>query len=343
MRRSTLLALGTLLSVSMAACGSSGGTGVGPSTSPVASQATSSSLTAPRTAGAPSGAPVTTVAGRPMEAALTADWATAGPGSAQACTYSPAIDAMGRIWVAACWESAFWIFDSTGHFVEAWGDHGSNPGQFDFAYPASHDSIGGIAFAKDGTFYTFDAGNLRVQHFDAHQKLLGAWGSFGRGNGQFAKPSSIAVAPDGSVLVGDGARNDVQVFSATGDFVRTIATGTAGGDGGFVYLAVDSQGNAYVNGAGSLTKYGADGVAKVTFDVSAVAPTVNGIAIAPNGDILVLSRDDTPNATLLLGADGTLRHLWPGTGESAAFGPDGAAYVADVASDRLTRYTLPTK
>src|SRR5205823_11703886 len=68
-----------------------------------------------------------------VEPALKVAWERGGPAPSKPCSYSPSMDAKGRIWVAVCWDSKFWIFSPDGKFLEAWGSHGSEAGQFDFA------------------------------------------------------------------------------------------------------------------------------------------------------------------------------------------------------------------
>jgi 6-bladed beta-propeller protein len=50
-------------------------------------------------------------------------------------------------------------FDKDGHFIKSWGQRGSEPGQFN--------SLRGIAIDAQGNVYVADAGNKRIQVFDA--------------------------------------------------------------------------------------------------------------------------------------------------------------------------------
>jgi hypothetical protein len=293
----------------------------------------------------PSAAAISTVVipSTSPEPALTQAWAGHGSTLSQPCTYSPTVDGQGRIWVAICWESKFWIFQPDGTFVEAWGDQGSQPGQFDFTYPASHDSIGGIAFAPDGSFYTFDAGNLRVQHFDAKRHLLLSWGAFGSGPGQFTKPTSIAVDGAGLVYVGDGARADIQVFDADGTLVRTIGQG-AGQPGSFVYIGATSSGEVLANQGSTIVKYGPDGTPTQAYDLGAITQDPSCVAATSTGGLVVAGRGENgPEPVVALGATGAIEHVWPGVGECIALSPDGKAiYATDVESPSLTSYELPS-
>jgi DNA-binding beta-propeller fold protein YncE len=77
-----------------------------------------------------------------------------------------------------------------------------------------------VGVAPNGDLYVSDGyGNARVHHFDAQGKLLGSWGEPGAGPGQFHLPHSVAVAPDGHVLVADRENGRVQIFTPAGEFV----------------------------------------------------------------------------------------------------------------------------
>jgi hypothetical protein len=334
-----------LLAVSVGACSP----GAQATPAPLASGAASSTAAsvAPNASASPrvspsSEVPTVVEPSTGPESALKVTWEQGGPTPSKPCVYSPSVDSKGRIWVAVCWDSQFWIFSPGGKFLETWGVRGTEPGQFDFAFPASHDSIGGIAFASDGTFYTFDAGNLRIQRFGADRKLINSWGSFGTGDGQFAKPTSIAVDGRGHVFVADGSRVDVQEFESDGTFVKAIGA-NAIDSGGFVYIAVDQGGDVFANQGANVVKLGPDGPPIAIYDISAIGDTVSGMAVASSGSLFVQSRpDNAPQATIELGRDGRVVHVWPATGEVIALDPSGeAAYVTDVEWPFLRKYDLP--
>lgn len=320
--------------VAVAGCGGGG--------SPAVSQATSvSTPAAPSTAVAtsPSAAqpPVTTIIAPgitdiPVEAALEQVWqATGHPAAPTDCTESPAVDPTGQVWVAPCWGNGFWVFEGDGTFIEPWGTKGSGPGQFDFALPSGDDAVGGLAFAPDGTFYTFDVGNLRIQHFDAKRKLIGSWGSFGSEDGQFAKPTDIAVGSKGDLYVADGARGDVQVFGPDGTFIRSIGEGIGQPDH-FAWFGVDAQGDVYgAQQNHSIVKYAADGQPQLLIDCTAIDGDTTDTAIDPDGNIFVsFTSDDEPFARALVEFDATgkLQHRWPGIGDYIAIVDEGAAILA---------------
>ncbi|MGQ9681044.1 MAG: LamG-like jellyroll fold domain-containing protein [Anaerolineae bacterium] len=61
-----------------------------------------------------------------------------------------------------------------------------------------------------------DAGNHRLQAWDAWGDPVGAFGSLGSGPGQFIWPQGLAVSPSGDVVVADLGNNRLQVLSFDG-------------------------------------------------------------------------------------------------------------------------------
>jgi len=87
-----------------------------------------------------------------------------------------------------------------------------------------------------------------VQHFTSAGALVGQWGSYGTGNGQFNGLHGIAVDPvTGNVYVWDTGNSRVEVFDGTGVYLRQFGQqGTGPGDfsgvsspGGLAFDAVN--------------------------------------------------------------------------------------------------------
>jgi DNA-binding beta-propeller fold protein YncE len=77
----------------------------------------------------------------------------------------------------------------------------------------------GLAVGKDDVLYVADSGNHRVQRLAMNGKVLGSFGSYGRGPSEFAFPTAVAAAPDGEVFVADAAGR-LQAFAADGRFLK---------------------------------------------------------------------------------------------------------------------------
>jgi DNA-binding beta-propeller fold protein YncE len=77
-----------------------------------------------------------------------------------------------------------------------------------------------LAFGVDGSIYVSDGyGNSRVVRFDPDGGFMGAWGRRGSAPGEFDTPHSVAVAPDGRVLVSDRHNHRIQVFDPDGRYL----------------------------------------------------------------------------------------------------------------------------
>ncbi len=217
------------------------------------------------------------------------------------------VDPEGRIWVADGSTNSFVIYAPDGSYLETWGADGSGPGQFAFK---DHFDLGDVAFAPDGRFYVADPGNRRVQVFDADRQPLFQFGDAGDGSGegQFLLPTSVAIATDGTILVSDVDRNDVQRFAADGTYLGRFQT--------------PSDPANQFNEAG-------------------------GITIAPDGTVWVLGNVDAQihrfdaDGTFLntigaaWGEPGELFYAW-----EVAFDADGNAHVANNSLHRITVFAL---
>ena len=64
--------------------------------------------------------------------------------------------------------------------------------------------------------------NSRVAMFDKDGNITGSFGEPGTGQGQFNTPHTIAADKDGNVYVGDRGNGRIQVFDASGKFLRMI-------------------------------------------------------------------------------------------------------------------------
>ena len=108
-----------------------------------------------------------------------------------------------------------------------------------------------FALAGD-TMYVLSRGaeelGQRVSLVTLDHQFLGQFGSFGRGDGQFVWPRSIALDDDGNVYASDDFLNRVSVFDSEGAFLS--CWGEAGDDKGRLNgpcgMAFDGEGNILV-------------------------------------------------------------------------------------------------
>lgn len=117
------------------------------------------------------------------------------------------------------------VFSPDGRFAREIGIAGSNPGELNH--------VGAVAVAPDNTLIVADGSN-RIDRFDPSGRLIGSFGSEGRGIGQFrfgAGSGNTAgagggLAVDGNTLfVSDSANNRVQRFNLDGSDGKEIAPG----------------------------------------------------------------------------------------------------------------------
>jgi len=77
-----------------------------------------------------------------------------------------------------------------------------------------------IAWLPDGTFFVSDGYvNTRVVKFDKNGKYLMAWGTKGKGPGQFDLPHSIDIDAQRRVYVADRSNSRIQIFDENGKYL----------------------------------------------------------------------------------------------------------------------------
>lgn len=204
-----------------------------------------------------------------------------------------AIAPSGDVYVADTWNHRVQRFDKDGVFKAKWGSQqlvgavAQGPGAF----------FGprGIAIDQAGSVLVTDAGNHRVQRFDADGKFQAAYGGRGAGDGLFAEPVGIAVDRSGNIYVADTWNKRVQKLDANGRFMAQFPV--AGWESESVVnkpsVAVDGEGAMYVTDPEMhrAVKISAAGQVlavwgKLGRDAGSLSlPT--GIAVAPSGDVWI--------------------------------------------------------
>jgi outer membrane protein assembly factor BamB len=263
----------------------------------------------------------------------------------------------GRIWAPEAESDKIAIFDATGKLLEEWGASGEGPGQFDFTRQ-NGDGYGTLAFARDGSFFVLDVGNRRVQHFDAQRRLVGQWGGFGDGPGQYNDPVGIAVAADGTVWILDDRRSVVEHDDATGKILGSFDpfASLASSDGANS-LAIDGKGHLYVStvAPSEVLVFDSKGTLLRTVGEGQFSEQAGNMSIDADGRLFVAQGAERRSApgVLVFGADGTVLGGFAPIGEAEgqvsfpggiALDGKGGIYVEDSLpeSNRLIRFELPT-
>src|SRR3954462_12380042 len=74
----------------------------------------------------------------------------------------------------------------------------------------------------NGDIYVTDGyRNARVHRFTRDGRLLASWGMPGKAEGEFHRPHSLAIDPEGKLYVADRANKRIQMFSPEGGFLGT--------------------------------------------------------------------------------------------------------------------------
>ncbi len=160
-----------------------------------------------------------------------------------------------------------------------------------------------VAVSPDGSFYVSDGyRNTRVMKFAADGSFLFQWGTKGTGPGQFDLPHGVTLDAAGRVYVADRSNQRVQVFDASGHFLREWK----GGEIGRPYaVAIDRSGTAFVADGGERPH----------------GPT-------DRSALIVLRSDGTPIARF---GHFKLAH-------SVAIDSDGSVYVGDITGARVQKF-----
>ncbi|MEO5884907.1 MAG: sigma-70 family RNA polymerase sigma factor [Candidatus Limnocylindrales bacterium] len=220
------------------------------------------------------------------------------------------IDPDGRIWVVDTGRDAIAIFAPTGSFLEHWGRPGSQLGRFSFRRALG--PVGDLRFARDGSFFVVDNGNYRVQRFDRERQFIGSFGVFGSGDGQFLDPWSVRIDGADRLYVSDAIREDIQVFTFEGTYLRTIGRGGDGpGQLRFQGDAVPVGDEIYVadHWNARISVFGTDGTFRRIHDHPLLAGP-DGIDVDATGNLV--AADSTGRRFVVISPIGEVIHAWKG-------------------------------
>jgi tripartite motif-containing protein 71 len=149
-----------------------------------------------------------------------------------------AVDGDGNLYAVDLQNAQIVKYDRDGQRLAAWGERGSEAGQFEFLPPPDGPPIDGgfVTVDADGNVYVSDSFNNRVQKFDSAGKHLSMWSNLGAEDAVLNVPGPISIDALGRLYVADFS--GVQQYDLDGAFVASHA---AAGE-----AAVDSQGNLFM-------------------------------------------------------------------------------------------------
>lgn len=181
----------------------------------------------------------------------------------------------------------------------------------------------GLAFDRSGNLYVVDRGNNRVQVLDRQGHAIRAFGSLGRGPGEFNFPMYVALDAQDNVYVTDTDNKRVQKFSPDGAFLAEFP-GLPGASG----IAIGSDGSIYVGMNGQVVKLSADGASRQIVSVSRGGRKTMKLRQEGGKDVLYVLMQNASGygAVHKYDSAGGLLATWGGT-PSNGFDPQGDVEV----------------
>jgi sugar lactone lactonase YvrE len=177
--------------------------------------------------------------------------------------------------------------------------------------------IAGLAFDAEGRLFAADVRNDRVVRVDPAGAVVAEVGA-----GRFARPTGVAIAPGGDVLVADD--HGVTRLAPDGSLV---AAWDADGPTG---IAAGADGTLYVSEQHAIARFAGDGAPLARW--GADAP--RGIAVAADGTVWAAVADGLAH----FAAEGAPLGTTPADhAEGVAVAPDGTVLVAERTLDRVAR------
>ena len=191
----------------------------------------------------------------------------------------------GRIYVASYASDLVILFDAQGKKLQ---EIRGGPKQ-------TFEGPEGVTLDVDGNLYVveFEAG--RIQKFDPRGQFLKGWGKDGAKPGEFHYPVDASFGPDGLIYVADTHNRRVQKLTSQGDFL--LAWGQPGTSPEMmddVFGIAVTEKHVFLADGGNrrLQVWTLEGKHVLTYDLkdrlSGEVETPTDVAIAPNGELLVL-------------------------------------------------------
>lgn len=215
----------------------------------------------------------------------------------------------------------------------------------------------GMAIDEDGQIFVVDVANDNVRVFDADGNPLATWGEAGDGPGKFlfsfAGWGDLAIAPDGTIVVLDPVKNEIQEFTPGGSWLRTWG-GLGSEPGQFLDptgIAIDHEGRIYVTDYTNHRVQIFDESRKFLAEWGGIkgggTPLAGPSDVAIGADGIVWVTDDILHHVFGFRPDGSVAVSFGGIGDDAGelHGPSGIAvdsggnlFVAEHGSARIQAF-----
>ncbi len=291
------------------------------------------------------------------------NWPRCPPGVPPAAVAGIAIDKYDNVWIYTRTNPVVQVYAPDGHYLFGWRN--DNPATIPHF----------IRIDREGAVWMADVGLHVVTKRSPEDKLLlklGTEGEPGEDASHFNKPTDVAIAPNGDILVADGyGNNRIVRFDKRGRFIKAWGKlGTAPGQFSIPHsIACDSKGRIYVADRNNVRVQVFDQAGKL-LDVWQNVLVPWGIWISPKDEIWICGSSPMPwitdpkYPTAPLGcppkdqlfakfnASGRVRELWtlpkgeddheqPGELNwlhAIAFDSKGNVYLGDIIGKRLQKF-----
>lgn len=142
------------------------------------------------------------------------------------------------------------------------------------------------------THWLFSDSDIATYNFSFFYEFDFSFGTEGDSEGEFRNPTGVAIDSEGKIYVLDYIRQNIQKFSANGDYIRTIGS-SGDGDGQFLAprgIFIDSENNIYVadSSRSDVQKFDSNG--DFVFEFGSYG-TENGQFLEPRGIVVSSSGD----------------------------------------------------
>jgi hypothetical protein len=192
------------------------------------------------------------------------------------------VDAGGAIYVVDPQMGNIIVFFPDGTFFQAW----HIAPQHHFSGPV------GVGIDEEGTLYSPDLANSRIQKFNNHGRLVKSWPVPPKPVSPEERPSWVAAEPDNAVFVAYFNTGRVEKFSPEGTSIVSWSAvdASSGNSGALSALAVNTD-FVFTMGASSseIRVWNTDGQHKLDADLAANLGKIAApqLAVTPHGELLV--------------------------------------------------------